>query len=107
MATGPLPRLEQHPRRVHDHARLLDQARELSDLGSAPLVVVTAAGHESDAAWNAAQDRMAALSPNSSYRQADATHSGLLDEVAGAQQSSRAIDDVVRAARTGAPLPPD
>jgi hypothetical protein len=85
----------------------LDQARELSDLGSAPLVVVTAAGHESDAAWNAAQDRMAALSPNSSYRQADATHSGLLDEVAGAQQSSRAIDDVVRATRTGAPLPPD
>jgi hypothetical protein len=86
---------------------LLVQARGLTDLSSAPLVVLTAAGHESDAAWNAAQDRMAALSQNSSHRAADATHAGLLDEVAGAQQSSRAIDDVVRAARTGAPLPPD
>jgi pimeloyl-ACP methyl ester carboxylesterase len=86
---------------------LLDQARALTSLGSAPLVVLTADGHESDAAWSAAQDRMAALSLNSSHREADATHAGLLDEVAGAQQSSRAIDDVVRAARTGAPLPPD
>lgn len=85
---------------------LLLQARELTDLGSAPLVVLTAAGHESDAAWNAAQDRMAALSTNSSHRLADASHAGLLDEEHGAALSARAIDDVVRAARTGAPLPP-
>jgi acetyl-CoA acetyltransferase len=86
---------------------LLGQAQELATLGSTPLVVLTAAGHESDAVWNAAQERMAALSANSSHRAADATHAGLLDEVAGAQESARAIDDVVRAARTGVPLPPD
>ena len=80
---------------------LLSQAQRLSTLGSTPLVVLTAAGHESDAVWNAAQDRMAALSTNSSHRTADAAHAGLLDEAAGAQQSAHAIDDVVRAARTG------
>ena len=86
---------------------LLSQAQRLSTLGDTPLMVLTAAGHESDAVWNAAQDRMAALSTNSSHRTVDATHAGLLDEGAGAQQSSHAIDDVVRAARTGAELPPD
>jgi pimeloyl-ACP methyl ester carboxylesterase len=83
---------------------LLSQAQELSTLGSTPLVVVTAAGHESDAVWNAAQDRMAALSTNSSHRQADAAHAGLLDEEVGARQSAHAIEDVVRAARTGTTL---
>jgi pimeloyl-ACP methyl ester carboxylesterase len=83
---------------------LLEQAGQLTDLGSAPLVVLTAAGHESDAVWNAAQDRMAALSTNSSHRGADATHAGLLDEASGAQQSAHAIVDVVRAARTGTTL---
>jgi pimeloyl-ACP methyl ester carboxylesterase len=86
---------------------LLSQARELSTLGGAPLVVLTAAGHESDGVWNAAQDRMAALSTNSSHRHADAAHAGLLDEAPGAQQSAHAIEDVVRAARTGTTLPPN
>jgi pimeloyl-ACP methyl ester carboxylesterase len=86
---------------------LLDQARALTSLGSAPLVVLTADGHESDTAWNAAQDRMAARSTNTSHRIADAGHAGLLDEEDGAALSARAIDDVVRAARTGASLPPD
>ena len=85
---------------------LLGQARELSTLGSTPLVVLTAAGHESDAVWNAAQDRMAALSTNSSHRQGDAGHGGLLDEPAGAQQSADAITDVVRAVRGGMTLAP-
>jgi pimeloyl-ACP methyl ester carboxylesterase len=84
---------------------LLHQAQALTSLGSAPLVVLTAAGHGSDATWNAAQDRMAALSTNSSHRTADATHTGLLDEESGAQQAAHAIDDVVRSVRTGAPLP--
>jgi pimeloyl-ACP methyl ester carboxylesterase len=84
---------------------LLDQAAELTTLGSAPLVVLTAAGHEADTTWNAAQDRMAALSTDSSHRVADVAHSGLLDEERGAQQSSRAIADVVTAVRTGNPLP--
>jgi hypothetical protein len=85
---------------------LLGQARELSTLGSTPLVVLTAAGHASDAAWNAAQDRMAALSSNSSHRHADVGHGGLLDERSGAQQSTSAIDDVVRAVRGGGTLAP-
>jgi hypothetical protein len=51
------------------------------------------------------QDRMAALSTNSSSRVADATHVALLDEGGGAAISAHAIDAVVRAARTGAPLP--
>jgi pimeloyl-ACP methyl ester carboxylesterase len=89
---------------------LLVQAQTLTTLGSTPLVVLTAAGHESDAVWNAAQERMAALSTNSSHRSADASHAGLLDEEPGAVASVQAIDDVVRAARTGqrplgAPLP--
>jgi pimeloyl-ACP methyl ester carboxylesterase len=85
---------------------LMDQARALTTL-DAPLVVLTAAGHESDAPWNAAQVRMAALSTNSSHRKADATHAGLLDEESGAQQSAHAIDVVVRAARTGTTLSPN
>jgi hypothetical protein len=85
---------------------LLDQARALTTLGSAPLVVLTAAGHDGDAARGAAQDRMAALSTNSSHRFADATHAGLLDEEHGAVTSAQAIEDVVRAARTDPPLPP-
>jgi hypothetical protein len=68
-------------------------------------VVLTAAGHGADPVWTDAQNRMAALSTNSSHRTADATHAGLLDEVAGAQQSAEAIDDVVRAARAGTTLP--
>jgi pimeloyl-ACP methyl ester carboxylesterase len=83
---------------------LLDQARALTALGSTPLVVLTAAGHDRDPSWLAAQDRMAALSTNTSHRVADATHAGLLEEEQGAEQSARAIDDVVLAARTGSPL---
>jgi pimeloyl-ACP methyl ester carboxylesterase len=79
---------------------LLVQAQTLTTLGSTPLVVLTAAGHESDAAWNAAQERMAALSTNSTHRSADAPHAGLVDEERGAAASVQAIDDVVRAVRT-------
>jgi hypothetical protein len=50
---------------------------------------------------------MAALSTNSSHRTADATHAGLLDEEHGADLSTRAIDDVIQASRTGSPLPPN
>jgi pimeloyl-ACP methyl ester carboxylesterase len=86
---------------------LLDQAQQLSSLGSTPLMVLTAAGHDADRDWADAQNRMAVLSTNSSHRQADATHAGLLDEEQGAKQSTHAIDDVVRAARTGATLAPN
>jgi pimeloyl-ACP methyl ester carboxylesterase len=86
---------------------LFSQAQGLPTLGSTRLVVLTAAGHESDAAWTAAQDRTAGLSTNSSHRQADATHAGLLDEEGGAADSVHAIDDVVRACRAGTNLPAD
>jgi pimeloyl-ACP methyl ester carboxylesterase len=86
---------------------LFSQARELTTFGSGPLVVLTAAGHEADPVWTDAQNRMAALSTDSSHRQSDATHAGLLDEATGAHQAAHAIDDVVRAARTGTTLPPD
>jgi pimeloyl-ACP methyl ester carboxylesterase len=83
---------------------LLDEAQRLSSLGSTPLVVLTAAGHDADRDWADAQNRMAGLSTNSSHRQADATHAGLLEEEQGAQQSTHAIEDVVRAAREGTTL---
>jgi pimeloyl-ACP methyl ester carboxylesterase len=86
---------------------LFSQAQRLSTLGGTPLVVLTAAGHESDAVWNAAQDRMAGLSTNSSHRSADAGHGGLLDERSGAHQSTSAIEDVVRAVRTGTAMSPN
>ena len=86
---------------------LFSQAQALTTLGSTPLVVLTAAGHDSDPGWSVAQDRMAALSTNHSHRTADATHAALLDEEKGAEASALAIDAAVQAARTGAPLPPD
>jgi pimeloyl-ACP methyl ester carboxylesterase len=86
---------------------LLSQAQELSTLGSTPLVVLTAAGPHADAAWADAQNRMAQLSTNSSHRQTDAPHAGLLDEEDGAAVSEQAIDDAVQAVRTGTNLPPD
>ena len=86
---------------------LLSQAQALSTLGSTPLVVLTAAGPHADQVWADAQNRMAALSTNSSHRQTDAPHAGLLDEEDGAAVSVQAIDDTVQAVRTGKNLPPD
>ena len=86
---------------------LLTQARSLSTLGNKPLVVLTAAEHVTDPTWAAAHNQMAALSTNSSHRSAEANHGGLLDEERGADQSARAIEDVVRAARSGTSIPPD
>ena len=50
------------------------------------------------------EDRLAALSINSSHRIANATHDGLLDDPHGAAVSVRAITDVVRSASTRASL---
>ena len=86
---------------------LLSQAQELSTLGSTPLVVLTATGPHADQFWADAQNRMAELSTNSSHRQTDAPHAGLLDEEDGAATSVHAIDDVVQAVRTGTNLPLD
>jgi pimeloyl-ACP methyl ester carboxylesterase len=83
---------------------LLSQAQELSTLGSAPLMVLSADGLDADPVRADAHERMAELSTNSSHRQADAPHSGLLDEEGGAADSVQAIDDVVQAVRTGGTL---
>jgi hypothetical protein len=85
---------------------LFSQAQALTTLGGTPLVVLTASGSMQDMdGWSAVQDRLAALSTNSSHRVAASTHEGLLSDERGAGSSTRAIDDVVRTVRTGAPLP--
>jgi pimeloyl-ACP methyl ester carboxylesterase len=85
---------------------LFSQAQALTTLDNKPLAVVTASESlQMTPGWSAVQDRMAALSSISSHRVAESAHVGLLDEEGGAAISADAINDVVQAARTGAPLP--
>jgi pimeloyl-ACP methyl ester carboxylesterase len=85
---------------------LFGQAQALTTLGSTPLVVLTASESvQTITGWSTAQDRMAALSTDTSHRVTDTTHAALLSGEHGAETSARAVADVVRAARTGAPLP--
>jgi pimeloyl-ACP methyl ester carboxylesterase len=84
---------------------LFAQARALTTLGDTPLVVLTATASPHRPGWAETHERMAALSSDSSHRYVDTTHVGLQGEAAGAAASVDAIGDVVRAARTGAPLP--
>jgi pimeloyl-ACP methyl ester carboxylesterase len=84
---------------------LFSGTQALTTLGSTPLVVLTASESVLTInGWTAAQDRMAALSTNSSHLAADSTHQGLLADEHGAGMSADAIDDVVQAVMTGAPL---
>jgi pimeloyl-ACP methyl ester carboxylesterase len=91
-----------------EQAQLRDvfaQAQALTTFDPKPLAVVTARENaDGTKGWAAAQDRMAALSTNSSHWVADTTHVGLLDDAAGSSDSVRAITAVVNAVRTGAPL---
>lgn len=79
-------------------------AAALRDLAGKPLVVVTAGvGH--DAAWSAAQDRLAALSTDSAHLVVDgATHAGLVGDPDHAAVTTRAILEVVYAVRGTGPL---
>jgi serine/threonine protein kinase HipA of HipAB toxin-antitoxin module len=90
-----------------EHSQLRDmfaQAQALTTFDPKPLAVVTARENaDGTTGWAAAQDRMAALSTNSSHWVANTTHVGLLD-AAGSRDSVRAITSVVTAVRTGAPL---
>jgi pimeloyl-ACP methyl ester carboxylesterase len=72
-----------------------EQAAALGDFADKPLIVLTAgSGH--DAAWSAAQDRMARLSTNSLHRViAGATHEDLIANQEDAAATTQAILDVV------------
>jgi pimeloyl-ACP methyl ester carboxylesterase len=80
------------------------QAASLVDFADKPLIVVTA-GREHDAAWLAAQDKLATLSTNSRHRVvAAATHASLVLDETDATAASQAIRDVVASVRTSRPL---
>ena len=83
---------------------LFEQAQALTGVGSTPLVVVTATAGNRQTGWPAAQDDLADLSPTSDHRLVPATHASLLLDAADSDYSVSAIEDVVRAARTGSPV---
>jgi pimeloyl-ACP methyl ester carboxylesterase len=76
------------------------QAAALGDFADKPLIVLTAgSGH--DAAWSAAQNRMARLSTNSAHRViAGATHEDLVANQEDAAATTQAILDVVASVRS-------
>jgi pimeloyl-ACP methyl ester carboxylesterase len=78
----------------------MEQAAALGDFADKPLIVLTAgSGH--DAAWSAAQNRMARLSTNSVHRIiAGATHEDLITNQEDAAATTQAILDVVSAVRS-------
>lgn len=77
----------------------LNRAAKVTSLGHRPLAVVTAGGGY-QAGWVAHQDQLASLSSDTEHRiVAGSTHGSLIDDRADAAHSSRAIRDVVRAAR--------
>jgi uncharacterized protein (DUF1786 family) len=78
----------------------IEQAAALGDFADKPLIVLTAgSGH--DAAWSAAQNRMATLSTNSVHRIIDgATHEDLITDEEDAAATTQAILDVVSSVRS-------
>jgi pimeloyl-ACP methyl ester carboxylesterase len=78
----------------------IEQAAALRDFDDKPLIVLTAgSGH--DAAWSAAQNRMATLSTNSVHRIIDgATHEDLIANEEDAAATTQAILDVVSSVRS-------
>jgi pimeloyl-ACP methyl ester carboxylesterase len=77
-----------------------EQAAALGDFADKPLIVLTAgSGH--DAAWSAAQNRMATLSTNSVHRIIDgASHEDLVANQDDAAATTQAIRDVVASVRS-------
>jgi pimeloyl-ACP methyl ester carboxylesterase len=85
-------------------ADLFRQAQALSSLGDKPLVVLTATVGAAEG-WGTAQDRLAALSTNSSHRLVGTDHGGMLADVNGSAASVEAIADVVSVVRDGSSIP--
>jgi pimeloyl-ACP methyl ester carboxylesterase len=82
----------------------LAQAQALTSLDDKPLVVVSAPV-DAQQGWLEAQDAMIGLSSNSDHRLAPGQdHGSLIVSEEGAAISAQAIQDVVAAVRTGAPL---
>jgi pimeloyl-ACP methyl ester carboxylesterase len=80
------------------------EAAMLTDFGDKPLVVLTA-GAETDATHDAAQNKLAALSTQSSHRVIDgASHAGLIYDEQYAKTTTRAILDVVASVRSGSQI---
>jgi pimeloyl-ACP methyl ester carboxylesterase len=80
------------------------EAVMLTGLGAKPLVVLTA-GAETDATHDAAQNKLATLSSDSSHRVVQgASHIGLITDERYAKATTQAILDVVSSARTNRPL---
>jgi pimeloyl-ACP methyl ester carboxylesterase len=80
------------------------QAATLRDLGDKPLMVITA-GTGSDADWSADQDELATLSTNSAHRViGGASHGSLIADEDDAASTAGAIEDLVRAIRSGTTL---
>jgi pimeloyl-ACP methyl ester carboxylesterase len=80
------------------------QAAALGDFADKPLIVLTAgSGH--DAAWTAAQNRLARLSTNSVHRVvAGATHEDLVADEEDAAATTQAILEVVASVRSNVAL---
>jgi pimeloyl-ACP methyl ester carboxylesterase len=83
---------------------VFDQAKTLTTLGRKPLFVLTAdLGQQTG--WFALQNKLATLSANSVHQTTQgATHAALLEDQSISTATSRAIGDVVRAARSGAAI---
>jgi pimeloyl-ACP methyl ester carboxylesterase len=81
---------------------VFDQTKALTTLDQKPLLVLTAdLGQQSG--WFASQNKLATLSTNSLHQTTHgATHGALLEDASSAAVTSRAIGNVVRAARSGA-----
>jgi len=83
---------------------LFRQAQALTSLADKPLVVLTATVGAAKG-WETAQDRLAALSTNSSHRFIGTDHGGMLADANGSAASVQASNDVVRAVRDGSSVP--
>lgn len=80
------------------------EAAMLTDFGDKPLVVLTA-GAETDATHDAAQNKLATLSTDSSHRVVDgASHPALIYDEQYAKVTTRALLDVVSSLRNSDPL---
>jgi hypothetical protein len=76
----------------------------LTDFGDKPLVVLTA-GAETGATHDAAQNKLATLSTNSSHRVVDgASHPALIYNERYAEATTQAVLDVVSSLRNNQPL---